>query len=135
MLPSTIRLSFRKAWSPRLTSSFDSRPLLQQRFSQAQAHPQPQARQVHEKARPDSDEDEIPPSSAAEGNSLFYQLFGVFIFLQFVVIGSDHYSTRQNTEWFKQTIESRDHEIRYLRDKVAELQLRAKEPHARGLER
>jgi hypothetical protein len=134
MLPSTIRLSFRKAWSQRLTSSFDSRPLLQQRFPQAQAHPQPQARQVHEKARPDSNEDEIPPSSAEENNT-FYKLFGAFFFLQFVVIGSDHYSTRQNTKWFKQTIDLRDHEIRYLRDKVAELQLKAKEPHARRLER
>jgi hypothetical protein len=134
MLRSTMRLPFRIAWSQRLTSSFNSRPLLQQIFPQAKAHLQPQARQVHEKARLDSGEDEIPPSSGTEEDKTFYQLFAVFIFLQFVIIGSSHYFARQDTEWFKQTIDSTDHEIRYLRDKIAELQVRAKESHAGGLE-
>lgn len=122
MLPSTIRVSFRKAWSQGLTSSFKSRPLLRQRFPQAQAHPQRHARQVHEEARPDSDEDEIPPSSVAEENKPLNVLFGI-IFLQFVLIGTDRYFT---AHWFKRTIDSRDHEILSLRDKVAELQLQSK---------
>jgi hypothetical protein len=134
MLRSTMRLPFRKAWSQRLTSSFNSRPLLQQIFPQAKAHLQPQARQVHEKARLDSSEDEIPPSSGADEDKTFNQLFAVFIFLEFVIIGSNYCFARQDTELFKQAIDSRDHEIRYLRDKITELQLRAKEPHAGGLE-
>jgi hypothetical protein len=59
----------------------------------------------------------------------------VFVFVQVAVLASVQYLSHRNTESFKQTIDSRDREIGYLRDKVAELQLQTKESHARGLER
>jgi hypothetical protein len=128
----TIRLSFRKAWSQHLASSFDHHrhPFLRQRFPfpRAKARLQLQARRVHKNARPSSAAEEDNPSPCC-------QLLRVFVFVQVALLASMQYLRHQNRELFKQTIDSRDHEIGYLRDKVAELQLQTKESHARGLER
>jgi hypothetical protein len=132
MLPPNIRLSLHKAWSQRLTSSFDHHcpAFLRQRFpfSRAKAYPQLQERRVHEKARPSSATEEDNPSPCC-------QLLKVFVFVQVALLASVQYLSHRNTESFNQTIDSRDREIGYLRDKVAELQLQTKESHARGLER
>ena len=120
MLLSPIRWLFVKAWTQPLPSFFDRRSFLYQRIPLAQARPRcPQARWIHEKPRLDGRKDKTQPSSITDENEI-WPLLRVFFFIQFVCWcdNSDHYSTRDNMERLGKTIDGRDDEIWYSKDRV-----------------